>query len=164
MTEVVEVARDDPRLLVLVRAQVSELAVRYAEAADHGFAQPALHPDTRWLLLLGADGPPVGCVALQPLAHTVPGAAADIGEVKRLYVVPEARGRGYSGELMVALEVLAIPAGYRCLQLETGRRQPEAVALYQHSGYHQITPYGHYRASPQSLCFRKTLHSTPELP
>jgi GNAT superfamily N-acetyltransferase len=83
------------------------------------------------------------------------------GEVKRLYVLPPARGRGLSRELMAAAELSAADAGYRALQLETGLRQPEAVALYERSGYHRVPPYGHYRDSPQSVCFRKSLPRPP---
>lgn len=152
----VTVPAEDPRLRALVDAQVGELATRYADSPDHGFAQPPLHPGTVWLLLLRGDLP-IGCAALQPLTHTLPTADADVGEVKRLYVVPAERGRGMSRRLMTAVEQSARTAGYLAVQLETGLRQPEAVALYRGAGYQQIPAYGHYRTSAQSICFRKTL-------
>ena len=157
MTTVLQVPADDPRLVRLARAQQEELAQRYAENPDHGYAQPPLHPDAIWLLLLAADGEAVGCVAVQPLAHTVPGAPPEVGEVKRLYVAPPARGRGRSRVLMAEAEALAAEAGFRELQLETGLRQPEALALYRGLGYTDIAPYGHYRDSPLSVCLTKTL-------
>jgi GNAT superfamily N-acetyltransferase len=157
VTTVLPVLGDDPRLVGLAIAQQQEVALRYAENPEHGFAQPPLSPATIWLLLLGDDGTALGCVAVQPVAHTLPGAAADVGEIKRLYVDPVARGRGLSRALMTEAEQVAGHAGYRALQLETGLRQPEAVALYRNLGYEQIDPYGHYRDSPESVCFRKTL-------
>ncbi|HET8970706.1 MAG TPA: GNAT family N-acetyltransferase [Candidatus Nanopelagicales bacterium] len=160
MSAVLPVPADDPRLVALVPAQERELEQRYGPGADHGFAQPPLHADTRWLLLVDDDGGAAGCVAVQPLSHTLPGAAPTDGEVKRLYVLPAYRGHGHSRTLMVAVEDLAVRSGYRALQLETGLRQPEAVALYERSGYTRVAPYGHYRSSPQSVCFRKSLPAT----
>ena len=157
VTTVLPVPGDDPRLVKLATAQQQEVSVRYAENPEHGFAQPPLSPATIWLLLLGDDSAALGCVAVQPVSHTVPRAAPDIGEIKRLYVDPAARGRGHSRALMTKAEQVAWRAGYRALQLETGLRQPEAMALYRRLGYEQIDPYGHYRDSTESVCFRKTL-------
>lgn len=157
MTTVLQVPAGDPRLVRLATEQQQELAVRYAETPDHGYAQPPLDPDAIWLLLLTPDGRPAGCVAVQPLAHTVPGAPAEVGEIKRLYVAPDDRGQGLSRLLMAEAETQAARAGYRSLQLETGLRQPEALALYRHLGYTTIAPYGHYRDSPLSVCLHKVL-------
>ena len=138
MTTVLQVPADDPRLVRLARAQQEELAQRYAENPDHGYAQPPLHPDAIWLLLLAADGEAVGCVAVQPLAHTVPGAPAEVGEVKRLYVAPTrpaaAAGPGCSWPRRRRSR--RRPGSGR-LQLETGLRQPEALALYRRSRVHR---------------------------
>lgn len=161
MSTVLTVPADDPRLVGLATAQQQEIEQRYQDNASHGFVQPPLHPATLWLLLLDDDRSPIGCVAVQPLSHTLDCAAPDAGEIKRLYVAPPARGRGHSGELMVEAEQAAAQAGYRTLQLETGLRQPEALALYRGLGYREISPYGHYRDSPESVCFTKTL-SLPE--
>lgn len=154
--QLAEVRADDPELVAMVTAQQAEVAQRYDENPDHGFAQPPLHADTTWLVLRD-DGRALGCAAVQPLSHTLPGAAPDVGEVKRLYVVPGARGRGLSRVLMDAVEDTARGLGYRRLQLETGLAQPEALALYRDLGYLEIAPYGHYKNSPDSACFRKEL-------
>ena len=156
MSELREVPAHDPQLVQLVTAQQDEVATRYGNIDDHGGAQPPLHADTIWLLLLH-DGQPAGCAALQPLSHTDPTAAPDTGEVKRLYVTPDHRGQGLSKMLMAGVEASARIAGYRDLQLETGLRQPEALALYRQSGWTQITPYGHYRSSALSVSFAKSL-------
>lgn len=157
MTTVLPVPGDDPGLVRLATEQQRELARRYAQNPEHGFAQPPLSPETIWLLLLGDDSAPLGCVAVQSLSHTLPGAAHDAGEIKRLYVKPAARGQSHSLTLMTEAELVAWRAGYRTLQLETGLRQPEALALYRRLGYDEVAPYGHYRDSLESVCFRKTL-------
>ncbi|MFN2494354.1 MAG: GNAT family N-acetyltransferase [Pseudonocardiaceae bacterium] len=83
--------------------------------------------------------------------------AAGDAEIKRMYVVPAVRGRGLSRVLLAELERRAIDAGWRRLVLETGTRQPEAIALYTSSGYYEIPRFGIYRCAPQSRCFGKVL-------
>ncbi|MGB8963058.1 MAG: GNAT family N-acetyltransferase [Pseudonocardiaceae bacterium] len=78
-------------------------------------------------------------------------------EVKRMYVVPAARGRGLSRVLLVELERRAIASGRRRLVLETGTVQPEAIGLYTSSGYTEIPRFGPYRCDPRSRCFGKRL-------
>jgi GNAT superfamily N-acetyltransferase len=80
-----------------------------------------------------------------------------VGEIKRMYTRPRARRRGLSRLLLVELEARASALGYRRLQLETGTQQPEAMALYESHGWYRIEPYGHYKDSPQSVCFAKEL-------
>ena len=74
-----------------------------------------------------------------------------------MYTAPTARRRGISRALLGRLEEIASDLGYRRLQLETGTGQPEAMALYESAGWHRITPYGHYKDSPDSVCFAKEL-------
>ena len=66
-------------------------------------------------------------------------------EIKRMYVVPEARGRGVAGVLLVALEDEARRLGYAIARLDTGPHQPHAQRLYERSGYH---PIGNFNANP----------------
>lgn len=84
-------------------------------------------------------------------------APAPTAEIKRMYVVPEARGAGHARAMLAALEASATQAGIEALVLETGLRQPEAIALYQSSGYVPIPGFGHYLGSPLSRCFGKLL-------
>lgn len=156
MSQLRKVPADDPQLVALVIAQQEELAARYGSSDDPAGGPSPLHPDTIWLLLVH-HGQPAGCAALQPLSHTDPTAAPAQGEVKRLYVAPELRGQGLSKLLMDEVEAVARTAGYLGLQLESGLRQPEAMALYRTTGWTQISPYGHYRASALSVGFAKAL-------
>ena len=79
------------------------------------------------------------------------------GELKRMYVVPELRGRGLGRRLLVELEQAARGLGYRGIVLETGDLQPEALGLYEASGYERIPCYPPYDSRALSLCFEKSL-------
>ena len=78
-------------------------------------------------------------------------------EIKRMYVVPAARGLGHSRRMLARLEESARLAGARALVLETGLKQPEAIALYESSGYVAVPAFGHYRDSPLSRALGKRL-------
>ncbi|MCX2953489.1 GNAT family N-acetyltransferase [Lentzea sp. NEAU-D7] len=78
-------------------------------------------------------------------------------EIKRMYVVDSARGKGLSRLVLANLEATAREAGLRRMVLETGLRQPEAIALYTSSGYERIDNFGVYRDHPESRCFGKPL-------
>ncbi|MDQ1705397.1 MAG: hypothetical protein QOF18_1763 [Frankiaceae bacterium] len=78
-------------------------------------------------------------------------------EIKRMYVVPEARGRGWARLVLGRLEDIARSMGATRVLLETGLKQPEAIALYESSGYERIEGFGHYRCEPDSLSFAKDL-------
>ena len=78
-------------------------------------------------------------------------------EIKRMYVAPDVRGHGHSRVLLAALEAVAADLGYQQVWLETGTRQPEAIALYESSGYSPLTPYGWYRDAPDVRCYAKNL-------
>lgn len=78
-------------------------------------------------------------------------------EIKRMYVADAHRGRGHARTVLAALEHAAAAAGRRRAVLETGTRQPEAIALYSSTGYLPIRPFGVYRCAPDSRCFAKPL-------
>ena len=78
-------------------------------------------------------------------------------EVKRMYVVPAARARGLARVMLAHLEAAAAAAGAEAMILETGSAQPEAIALYESSGYTPIPSFGLYKDSPLNRCFAKPL-------
>ncbi|SFR12863.1 Acetyltransferase (GNAT) family protein [Lentzea waywayandensis] len=98
------------------------------------------------------DGVPVACGGWR-VNDELDGAA----EIKRMYVVDSARGKGLSRLVLAHLETTAREAGLRRMVLETGLRQPEAIALYTSSGYERIDNFGVYRDHPESRCFGKSL-------
>ena len=78
-------------------------------------------------------------------------------EIKRMYVVPPAQRRGLARAVLAHLEATAAAAGADTMVLETGLEQPEAIALYESSGYDAVTPFGYYQDSPLARCYGKRL-------
>jgi GNAT superfamily N-acetyltransferase len=147
---------DHPDAFRLIAALQQEYVRRYggddATPIDiSGFAAP------RGIFIVGyLDGTAMACGGWR--SHDPgPQFAAGDAEVKRMYVAPEARGRGLSRVLLVELERRALAAGRRRLVLETGILQPEAIGLYTSSGYSEIPRFGVYRDDPRSRCFGKLL-------
>lgn len=79
------------------------------------------------------------------------------GEIKRVFVLPEYRGRGFSKKLMDELEGHLIEENISICRLETGVRQPEALSLYEKRGYIQREPYSAYQPDPLSVFMEKKL-------
>ena len=78
-------------------------------------------------------------------------------EVKRMYTLPEQRGKGLAFAILKELESWTKELGYEKTILETGKRQTEAVALYGKCGYQVIPNYGQYAGVENSVCFEKKL-------
>ncbi len=96
------------------------------------------------------DDLPVGCGAIKQFSD-------DTMEVKRMYVLPKKRGQGIAASVLRELEIWAKELHYaRCI-LETGHKQPEAIALYKKEGYQIIPNYGQYEGIANSVCFEKIL-------
>jgi putative acetyltransferase len=144
-----------PEAVLLIDRLSAELARRYEADEGTGNFRPdhVLQPRSGFLVARW-QGEAVGCGAYRPLHD-------DIAEVKRMYVEPAFRGRGIGRRLLLALEECARQAGYARVWLETGIAQPEALRLYETSGYGVIANYGHYRDDPRSVCFEKRLAATP---
>ncbi|MBE7325375.1 GNAT family N-acetyltransferase [Nocardioides sp. Y6] len=89
--------------------------------------------------------------------HAVPEGvrAGPAVELKRMYVVPELRRRGLARAMLAAVEADARAAGAAASVLETGLRQPEAIALYLSEGYREVPGFGHYQWSPLARCYAK---------
>ena len=143
---------DSPAAAPLVDALGAELLERYGE--------PDADPDH----LTAADlAPPHGAFVVAWVGSTAAGCGGlrryddRVGELKRMYVTPDRRGEGVARAVLAALEDRARRLGYGRLVLETGVRQPEAIGLYESSGYVEIERYGFYRSAPLSRCFARTL-------
>ena len=148
------VPASDPAVAALTAEVIAEYAVRYDDPHDD-IAPTA--PDSSWLLVVDDDGTPVGCGAVQPWSHTVADAPTHVGELKRMYVRPSARGRGLSRLLLDELVVVAEGRGMTALVLETGIEQPEAIGLYTSYGFKPTGLFGPYADDPRSRCFRLDL-------
>lgn len=141
---------DDPVSAALIEAVQRVYVARYG-GRDETPVHPSEFAPPRGLFLVGRlSGEPVACGGWRIVE---PGLA----ELKRMYVASGFRGRGLSRILLAALEDSARNVGISRLRLETGHRQPEAIALYETSGYTRIEKFGVYRHDPGSTCFGKSL-------
>lgn len=80
---------------------------------------------------------------------------AEYGEIKRMYLRPQARGQGVARRLMEALEARAVQHGCRTFMLETGPTLSDALALYERMGYRRRGPFGDYPDDPYSVFMQK---------
>ena len=78
-------------------------------------------------------------------------------EIKRMFVYPDFRGKGIASTVLKELEIWASESDYTNCVLETGKNNPEAIALYQKSGYEIIPNYGQYENIDTSVCMKKNL-------
>jgi GNAT superfamily N-acetyltransferase len=139
---------------------VAEIPLRYGETLDDVAlaerservlaAHVAFTGERSAFLVATIAGQVVGCGALQPLDP-------ETAEVKRMYVTRSWRRQGLGAMILAALVEAARTHGYRQLRLETGDRQPEALALYASAGFRRIEPYGAYIDDPASVCYEKML-------
>jgi GNAT superfamily N-acetyltransferase len=151
---VLRTSADHPDVARFVTELLQEMAERYDDDPD---TIERTDEAAAFVLLLDDDGTPLGSGAVQRLSKSKPDAAVDQGEIKRVYVGRGARGRGLSRLLMSELVELARDLGYTYLQLETGDVQPEAIGLYESSGWTRVPNYGQYEFDPRSLCFGLTI-------
>lgn len=126
-----------------------ELAIR--DGAEHSFYAQFNKTDAiRHVVVAYQDNKPVGCGAIKEYAENVM-------EVKRMFLTRDLRGNGIASLVLSELEKWAKELGTLKCILETGRKQPEAVRLYEKNGYRQIPNYGQYTGVENSVCFEKKL-------
>jgi GNAT superfamily N-acetyltransferase len=134
-----------------------DLERRYGDGEPVHFSRREFDPPEGRLLVAqapaGADGPVLlGCAGVRRL----PGYEG-VAELKRMYVRPTVRGRGVARALLHGCEQAAAELGYRELWLETGLRQPEAVALYESAGYGPVARFGQFRDEEDSVYLGRVL-------
>ncbi|MCL5028988.1 MAG: GNAT family N-acetyltransferase [Bacteroidetes bacterium] len=118
---------------------------------DHSFyAQFNKLDKVKHVIVAYENNKPVGCGAIKEYdGNTM--------EIKRMFVLPEVRGRKIGSKILIELENWASELHYTKCILETGKRQIEAVRLYKNSGYEIIPNYGQYRDVENSVCFEKRI-------
>jgi GNAT superfamily N-acetyltransferase len=143
---------DAPVAQALIAALNAELDRLYPEEGANHFRLDAdeVAPGRGAFLVGRVDGRAVACGAVRTLE-------AGTAEIKRMYVDPAVRRRGVARALLARLEDEARALGARRIVLETGVRQPEAIALYAAFGYATIAPFGEYENTPLSVCMGKEL-------
>lgn len=133
----------------LVRALDAEL--KAIDGDDHAFyAQFNKLDKIKHAVVVYNQGVPVACGAVKEFA-------SDTMEVKRMFVPKELRGQGIATIVLKALEDWCRELNYKKCVLETGKRQPDAVALYKKNGYQIIPNFGQYAGDENSVCFEKIL-------
>ena len=147
--EIVRVGYGHPDAARLIEEVQAEYVVRYG-GRDETPLDPLMFEPPEGSFFVGyLDGEPVVTGAWRRLDVPALGATRT-AEVKRMYVVPAARGRGLARLMLTQVEADAAAYGAEATVLETGLAQPEAIALYESSGYVPIAPFGHYKDAPSS--------------
>ncbi len=149
MIEIIRTDSNNAAFVALVKLLDTDLAER--DGKDHSFYAQFNKIDLiKHAVVAYENGKPIGCGAIKEYASKAM-------EVKRMYTLPECRARGIATKILTALESWAAELLYDKCLLETGKKQPEAIALYKKSGYHIIPNYGQYAGVENSVCFEKTL-------
>ncbi len=151
MTFTLERVRYDSALAQqLIEELQEEYVLRYGGRDETPVDPDDFAPPLGSFLLVYRDGEVVGCAGMRRRSES------DV-EVKRMFVRRPFRGRGYSRDLLALVEEEARTLGFSRALMETGLGQPEAMHLYETSGYERIPGFGHYRNEPQNRCYAKTL-------
>lgn len=149
-------AFDHPDAVALRAQMVAEVATMYTAATPQQDRDGGTGVDPTTVVMTG-----VGYDGVEPVAH-VTVRRIDAGhEVKRMFILPSRRGRGWAALLLDAAEDAVRQAGDTRVLLHTGERQEAAIGLYTSRGYAPIDLYPPYLDVPNSLCFAKDLDPDP---
>jgi GNAT superfamily N-acetyltransferase len=155
--EIHVVRYDHPDAVKLTEQVQAEYVVRYGDE-DVTPVDPGQFDRPAGLFLVGyRDGTPVACGGWRAREASPEGFADGDAEVKRMFVTPDSRGGGLARRILAALEDSARAAGRVRMVMETGLRQPEAIALYRSCGYAEVSKFGVYRHDALSLCLGRAL-------
>ena len=153
------VSFDHPDAVKLNDQVQAEYHVRYGDGGDATPLDPADFdpPNGVYFIVYDENDSPLATGGWRAQDTNGEGNRDGDAEVKRMYVVDGARGRGLARRILAALEDDARAAGRLRMVLETGTKQPEAIALYTSSGYEPCAKFGYYRHHDSSRCFAKEL-------
>ena len=140
---------DNNDFKTLVKLLNADLAIR--DGADHAFYSQFNHIDKiKNAVVAFMDKEAVACGAFKKISDSSV-------EIKRMYVVENLRGQGIAQQVLAELEKWARELNFSACILETGKKQPEAISLYQKAGYAIITNYGPYENIENSVCMEKKI-------
>lgn len=122
----------------------------YPSESRHGYSVEKLLAQEVHFFLLRESGMPAGCGGVQLFGR-------DYGELKRMHVRPQYRGRNFGKLLLKHLAGHTRNHGVRLLRLETGIHQHAAIRLYEGAGFKSIPPFGEYKPDPLSRFYEKTI-------
>lgn len=141
---------DGPVATALIRGLSAELKERYG-AGESGTIDPARFcPPNGVFLVAYVDGHPAACAGVQRVDDRT-------AELKRMFVRQRYRRIGLGRAILRAVEGKALALGYEALRIETGVRQPDAIALYRGAGYHEVDPFRLHEDDPEGVFFSKEL-------
>jgi GNAT superfamily N-acetyltransferase len=150
VVEIIRTSSENQDFIDLVILLDAELAER--DGDDHTFYNQFNSINgIKHAIILYENDKPMGCGGIKEFE---PGSM----EVKRMYTKPESRGKGFASKILMELEFWATEMSYEKCVLETGKRQPEAIALYAKNGYKVMRNYGQYDGIENSICFEKALN------
>jgi ribosomal protein S18 acetylase RimI-like enzyme len=141
---------DAPDARALILELEAHLEPLYPRESRHGFSVDRLVAEEVDFFVLRSDGEPAGCGGILFVA-------GEYGEIKRMYVPPRFRGRGFGQRILEHLADHAAARDVSVLRLETGIHQHEAIGLYERMGFRRIPPFGPYTNDPLSLCYEMRL-------
>lgn len=149
MIKLLRTDSDNADFLQLVALLDEDLALR--DGAEHAFYAQFNKTTLLKNVVVAYDGEtPVGCGAFKPFEENTV-------EIKRMFVQPEHRGKGIAGMVLGELERWAAEINSTTCVLETGKKQPEAIRLYERSGYRVMPSYGQYVNVENSVCMKKSI-------
>jgi GNAT superfamily N-acetyltransferase len=149
MINLLRIDSDNADFRDLVALLDGDLAIQ--DGAEHSFYTQFNKIDKiKEVVVAYEDEKSVGCGAFKQFS-------ADAAEIKRMFVLPENRGHGIAGKILTELEIWANELNFSECVLETGIKQPEAIKLYQKSGYERIPSYGLYLNVENSVCMKKII-------
>jgi ribosomal protein S18 acetylase RimI-like enzyme len=162
--ELVRVGYGHPDAMLLIAEVQAEYVIRYGGPDDTPLDPLMFEPPTGSFFVgyLEVDGErrPVATGAWRSHDDVEVFGTRRTAEIKRMYVVPALRARGLARTVLAHLERTAAEAGAAAMILETGTAQPEAMALYESSGYTRIPSFGYYKDEPLNRCYGKLLDAT----
>lgn len=141
---------NQPEVIQLIEDLDAYQKPLYPAESHHGIDMHALsQPNVLFAVIRNDNAAAIGCgaVVLEP----------EYGELKRMFIRPQHRGQGLSKKLLAFLEEQARAKGCEVFTLETGIYQPEALGLYERSGYKRCTPFGNYKPDPMSVFMKKSV-------
>lgn len=150
MIKIIRTDSDNQDFIELVKYLDAYLAKK--DGDEHSFYSQFNKIDKmRHVVVAYKNDKPVGCGAIKEYS-------SNTMEIKRMYTLPENRGKGIATKVLTELEIWTAELSYEKCVLETGKRQPEAIELYKKNGYKLIPNYGQYVGIKNSLCFEKEIN------
>ena len=149
MIQIIRTSAENVDFIALIEKLDEDIEVR--DGSEHSFYSQFNKTDRiKHAIVVYEDQRPIGCGAFKVYKD-------EVAEIKRMFVNPEDRGKGIASTILKELESWAKETSFKSCILETGKKYPEAIALYKKNGF-VITPnYGQYEGIEDSVCFRKSI-------